>query len=693
MFKNHNMINKSGSLFLAAFIMFTATHTQAQDFTIQDTTETVMEQVAKLKWKKKLFIADGLWESGSYLNAIAVYEMVLEDKPQDRYTLNRLGEANYLMRHYEAAKGWFSKLVPLDSLTYPYSQYYLAKSLKSTGDYEKAIKAFEKFHNTRFKKEGEEMLRIKSMIRDEIDGCKLGISMSSNPVKVTVQHLDSAVNHPLTDFSPYPMDKGHILYAALTSDSAIVLNDSASDRYARLYTSRKVNDIWQPAERFDFNYNSGEYHVGNGTFSIDRKRFYFTRCTERSDLTMSCRIFESYNHDTAWSEPEMLGNGINGKGVSSSHPMIAVNKEGDELLFFSSDMDGGIGGYDIWFSVWNEGSFGAPQNLGEIINTAYDEQTPWFETKANKLYFSSNGRINIGGFDIYSSEQDSNGNWSEPLNLGYPVNSSVDDLYYVLEDKKSGYLVSNRPGGLSLKSPTCCDDILSFKYPPTYVYLEGTVLEEGAETRKAVGEGTVYVYQLDNDSLIARVELQDGGYFNFKLKGDKKYKVVASSKKYEDVEMIIHTEDLDEGEVINKELYMKKRPFWEGLNVGTVYYDFDRSKLKKEARPVLDTLVKILHQFPKMVIEISGHTDNFGDSLYNIKLSNRRAEAVYNYLLRKDVPGAQLTQRGYGATQPVAPNRKADGSDNPEGRQLNRRTVFSVVGELDEASPIRQKGR
>ena len=404
---------------------------------------------------------------------------------------------------------------------------------------------------------------------------------------------------------------------------------------------------------------------------------------------MACQIYESMYQDTGWSEPVLLGNGINGSGFTSSHPMVTLNKDSSEVLYFSSDMEAGRGGNDIWYSVRENGSFGIPQNLGEIINTEYDEMTPYFDAKRKTLYFSSNGRINIGGFDIYSSEQDESGNWSEPVNIGYPLNSSVDDLYYVLESKKKGYLVSNRPGGMSLKSPTCCDDILSFRYPPTYVFLEGEVLEEGADKKIAVGEGRVQIYQIDNDSLVASLNLQSGGYFNFKLKGDKKYRVVATSRKYEETEILINTEDRDEGEVINQMLYMKKRPFWEGLNVGIVYYDFDRSKLRKDARPVLDTLVEILHQFPKMIIEVSGHTDDMGDSLYNIKLSNRRAEAVYNYLIRKDVHESQLVQKGYGETRPVAPNKQPDGSDNPEGRQLNRRTEFSVVGELDEV-PVKK---
>lgn len=655
--------------------------------------DSILNEVAQMKWRKKLILADNLLESGSSLTAILVYEMALKDKPEDTYVLNKLGETNYFMRHYEHAAKWLDSLVALDSLEYPYSQYYLAKSLKYLGRYDGAIKEFNKFHATVFPHASEEMVNAKSTVDREIQGCKLGMEMMENPVKVKVEHLEGGVNHPLTDLSPRAIAKTKMLYAALAAESPIDIKkeDTLEGRYTRLYVAELEGEEWKKTGKYDFDYNKGAVHVGNGALSPDGKRLYYTQCEEQDDLSMLCHIYESTRTDTGWTVPVMLAAPVNLEDYSSSHPMVA-SQSGTDVLYFASNIPGGLGGTDIYRAFRNKetGTFDEVENLRDDINTADDEFTPFFDTTWNTLYFSSDGRVSMGGFDIYSSELDSAGNWSEPVNLGYPVNSSVDDIYYAMGPKKrSGFLVTNRPGGLSPKSPTCCDDIWSFKYPPAYVFLETTVLEEGSD--KPVPEGEVYIYQADNDSLLGTVDINENGKFRFKLPGGKKYRVEAKSLKYEDAEISVNTEFLDDGEVVNKQIFMKKRPYWEGLNVGIVYYDFDKSKLRESARPVLDTLVEILKSYPRMIIEIAGHTDNMGDTVYNKKLSERRAESVFYYLKRKGIPEEQMVQKGYGETMPVAPNKNPDGSDNPEGRQLNRRVEFKVVGELEDVPDKRRK--
>ncbi|HXH18347.1 MAG TPA: OmpA family protein, partial [Chitinophagales bacterium] len=272
------------------------------------------------------------------------------------------------------------------------------------------------------------------------------------------------------------------------------------------------------------------------------------------------------------------------------------------------------------------------------------------------------------------------GAWGEPQNMGIPLNSSVDDLYFTFgESRQKGFLVSNRPGGLSPKSPTCCDDIWSFRLPAPYVFVEGWVTDDS--TGERIRAGTVYVYDAATDSLVASAPVTEDGYYKARLPGEKNFKLKATNPDYFDSETTINTENKEEGELLRADIKMKKRPYWVGLKMGIVYYDFDKSKLRDDARPVLNNLVATLKHYP-VIIEIGGHTDEMGDTAYNMKLSLRRAEAVYNYLLREGIPKEQLTQKGYGETHPVAPNRKPDGSDDPAGRQLNRRAEFTVVGEV-----------
>ncbi len=655
--------------------------------------DSILAEIADLKWRKKLNVADGFMKQGSYLNAIAVYEMVNKEKPKDIYTIEMLGEANYAIRYYSECAKWFGQIAAMDSTKYPYARYYLARSLKYDGQYEKAIAEFERFHKKEFMFKDpaweEKMKEVKSTVADEVAGCRLALGYELQPpAKTIVENIGVKANHPLTDLSPQFISDSLLLFAALLPDSAFEAEDSTQSRFTRMLTSEKTADGWQDAKLFDFPYNTGDYHVGNGTFSADSQRFYFTKCFLVETGGIHCQIFESILSNGTWSEPAVLSEAVNGE-FSSTHPMAALKSNGDEILFYSSNRSGGRGGFDIW-QVTRDRSTGAfidIQNAGLVINTYYDDVTPFFDSKTKTLYYSSEGRINIGGFDIYSSKLDSaTGTWGEPQNMGIPINSSVDDLYFTLSEnnRQKGFLVSNRPGGLSPKSPTCCDDIWSLRFPNPFVFVEGWVTDDS--TGERVREGTVFIYDSKTDSLVASVPITEDGYYKVRLPGEKNFKVKAVSEKYFDSETTLSTENKEEGELLRNDIRMKKKPYSVGMKMGIVYYDFDKSKLRDDARPVLNNIVAMLKHYPA-IIEIGGHTDEMGDIAYNMILSQRRAEAVYNYLVREGVPKDQLTQKGYGETQPVAPNKKPNGSDNPEGRQLNRRAEFSVVGEV---KPLKQ---
>ncbi len=651
--------------------------------------DSMLKQIAIKGWRKKVFIADDLLAGGDPITAIKVYEMALKERPKDRYTLYKIGEANYSIRHYPNAQKWYEQLLAVDTVKYPFARYYLAKSLKYQGFYEKAILEFNHFHvsNPKLKKSADKLKieDLKSRIATEVEGCKLGLQYALETTKrIEMLNIGAGINHPLTDLSPRLVNDSTLLYAALLPDSAFIVQDTTDTRFTRMITAQKVADVWQNQQMFDFRYNNGTYHVGNGIYSPDGKRFYFTRCSEVKG-GIRCQIYESMMTDTLWSEPVALNESVNGE-FSSTHPVVVTNEKGEEILFYASNRPGGTGGFDIWQVTRDAGgNFTNIQNPGTIINTYYDEMTPYFDVKNQTLYFSSEGRINIGGHDIYSSKKDAQGNWGEPQNMGIPVNSSVDDLYFAQgENKNKGFLVSNRPGGLSPKSPTCCDDIWSFKFPPNIVFVEGWVTDDS--TGERIREGMVEFYDAETDSLVASAPITADGYYKVKLKGDKNYRVVATSPEYFDAETTVNTMNREEGETMKQDIAMEKRPYHVGLKMGIVYYDFDKSKLRDDSRPVLDNIVATLKNY-SAIIETGGHTDDMGDVPYNMKLSVRRAEAVYNYLVRQGVPKEQLTQKGYGETVPVAPNKHPDGKDNPQGRQMNRRAEFTVVGEY---KPVKQ---
>ncbi len=654
---------------------------------------TEMEKVEKLRPKKKIKVGNNLYDRGSFYNAIEVYEMVLVKKPNHTDTWYKLGMTNYMIRDYAKAAEWFQQIAEFDSLGFPLSQYYLGASLKRTAEYEKAKTAFSNFKKTKFKRENDEIRNYKSLVEKEIEGCDFGLkTMAQEKIKVRVEHLDAGINAPMSDYAPRQFND-KLIFSSLKSDTVIVIDPEFENavRYSRLYESVKGGSGWSAGELAKFPFNTGDIHVGNGMYAPDGKSFVFTKCEETENLGMKCQIYVSTNTSGTWSEPVLLGNGINMDDATATHPFITSNAENQEILYFSSNRQGGKGGMDIWYSTKNKnGEFGAPVNAGGIINTSGNEITPFFDMKDKKLYFSSDGYVNMGGYDIYVSEIQ-NKDFTTPINLGYPFNSSVDDLYFAYgENAKKGFLVSNRPGGFSLKSPTCCDDILAYYYPAEFVTVEGKLIDE--ETGQLVkDECFVYVYNTANDSLVGTFPSAADGTFNFKLKADEQYKIVANCKKYHENEAAIDARNMDDGAVINTEIRLKKKDLYDGKVLGIAYFDYMKFNLRNASKATMDTLAALLNSRDDLIIRIEGHTDQRGTDEYNQKLSDNRAETAYKYLLSRKVARHKLIWVGFGKTKPLEDcfqyNEcpKAGPPDCP-CHQNNRRTEFILFQQVSDSS-------
>ena len=652
--------------------------------------KTEMEKVAKLSNKKKTKVANNIYNKVSYYNAIEVYEMVLVKKSSHTETQYKLGLTNYAIRDYAKAAEWFGKVADFDSLGYPLSQYFHASSLKRLGEYEKAKTVFTTFKNTKFKKEKADVTDLKKTVDNEITGCDFALKSIEANVKVKLRHVEE-VNNPMSDYAPRQYND-KLVFSALKSDTVIVVDTTFpnASRYSRLYVAEKSGDRWNSPKELSVAFNSGNSHVGNGMYSADGKTFVFTRCAESAELKMICKIFASDYVNGTWSEPKELGNGINRDNATSTHPFLVTNESGNQLLYFTSDMEGGKGGSDIYLSVRNsKGDFGAPKNLGSGINTVGNEFTPFLDVKNKRLYFSSDALVNMGGFDIYYSDVN-NDSYSAPVNAGYPINSSVDDIYYAQgETTRKGFFVSNRPGGKSLKSPTCCDDIIAFSYTAEKIILKGTVTDEKTGT-PIDDDGIVYIYNTKNDSLITSFALAKDGKFETNLKGDEQYKIVTNAKKYLEVVTPVDTWNLDEEAVVEKDIKMKKKDYYDGMVLGIIYYDYNKSKLRKESGPTLDSLVNLLLTREEFVVRVEGHTDQRGSDEYNQPLSEKRADAVYNYLLKKGIPKYRLMQAGFGESRPVENCIGKDGCPETglpdcDCHQMNRRTEFVLFQEVSRS--------
>ncbi|MFH1321129.1 MAG: OmpA family protein [Bacteroidota bacterium] len=639
-----------------------------------------------LTWKSKLKLADKFYGEGYYYDAAHYYQEVL-DETDDVDVAYKLAESYYNSRDYKNAEMHYEQVKLQNLVQYPFSQYKYALTLKMNGDYKAAKLEFEKFKNSY---RGENSKNHKILADNEIKGCDYAIEAIKKPLEVKIEHLGKAVNAAYTEAAPFPVGDSLLLYASLRTDTIIIAEDGVyKGAKFRLYQSKKDNGKWNTGELLPEIVNVSNADVANGAFSPDLKKFFFTRCEENDEGKLLCSIYQSDYENGNWENPVKLDELINMPGFTSTHPTVAPYKKGAHILYFASDMPGSIGGLDLWYVITSkQGDFAVrktPKNLGKKINTLNDELTPYFDSKTNILYFSSNGHPGIGGYDVFMTE----GNlrkWSDPQNIGYPLNSRVDDMYFV-SDRKGGYFVSNRPGVIALKSETCCDDIFRFDWHKVLNFaVDGFAYDADDSTQTILEEVKIKLNLIDKgweEVLIDEVTTVKDLLFFFTLNQNKLYKISAAKSGYFSNSAMVSTLDLEESDTLHVKLPLKKLELNKAIVLKDIYYDFDKATLRPASDKTLDLLVSILNENPEIIVELSAHTDSKGDDLYNEKLSQRRAESVVKFLRKEGISKKRLIAKGYGESQPIALNTNPDGSDNPEGRQLNRRTELKVVGTLD----------
>ena len=315
--------------------------------------------------------------------------------------------------------------------------------------------------------------------------------------------------------------------------------------------------------------------------------------------------------------------------------------------------------------------------MGAAINTANDEDAPFIHSDGITLSFSSNGHNSMGGFDIFTSKLSDNGNWSVPVNEGYPVNTTDDDIFYVVSpDNRKAYLSSYREGGFGEKDNYEISFLDRKETPLTL--MKGKVTDEAGRPAK-----TVEITVTDNETgQIAGIYHSNSktGNFLFILTPGKNYNITYEAKEY-----LFYSENMEIPKEsnyyeINRVLSLKPIVIGAKITLNNIFFDYGKAELRSLSDVELNNVAELLKNNPKLKVEISGHTDNKGDDEFNQKLSEERAKAVVDHLIRLGISTERMEAKGYGKTRPVAENINADGTDNPEGRQLNRRVEFEITG-------------
>ncbi len=412
---------------------------------------------------------------GDWYSAIHTYEAAYKKaqngdaSPETQYKLaGKVANLYRKIRHYDQAADYYKTLAIQRSGAYPKAFYRMALMVQQQGLYDSARKLLKQ---VKARYQGPDAYAVKKRVEQALKGTKKALKRGISSDTAALTHLKTSINSPYSEFSPKLLNDTTLLYASRKVDSLIRIKRGGNiQKRTRFYKAHFKEGEWQhegPWEKGP----SLKGNLGNGAFSQDRKRFYFTKCQfSNEQQQMICNLYEARRKGESWSKARKLPAPINLKGVSSTQPTTGVISKGQQkkaVLIFASDRDRGRGKMDIWYSTYNResGDYSRPRNMGRKVNTKGNEVTPFYDSSESILFFSSDSRAGYGGLDVYAVKGEFGRFREDSRHLKAPVNSPADDLYYWKKAGRAGFIVSNRPGVETLKHPTCCDDLFATELP------------------------------------------------------------------------------------------------------------------------------------------------------------------------------------------------------------------------------------
>ena len=633
-----------------------------------------------------MLIAEGdlRMECYQYAAADSLYQAAYDELRSPELAM-KIGQIQMILRDYKRAESWYGRIISRDkAYAFPEARYYHGIALKRLGKNKEAANILTTYIDSALVRAVKNDSLIQSAGR-ELKGLELMFTEGgfADNKDILVTHLGNTVNSMSTDQSPSVDPEGNLFYTSLAKKKVIRL-DKENDYHAKIYqTNLDKNNKWVKPKTLPENINGEGIHNGNVYISQDGNRMYLTKVTLTGSELETSTIFYSSQKGRTWSPPQEV-KGVNGKYLAKNPAEGEVL--GNQVLFFAANIPGGKGGFDLYYAPKiRDGEFGTPVNLGEDINTNGNEETPFF--RDGSLYFSTDGRPGLGGYDIFKTTWDGS-RWSKPVNLGYRYNSGVDDSGFTLEPNgESGYLVSNRitPNARSLRSATCCDHIYSFGKKVIQVDLLATVLEGRSPLN---GANIKLVEMLADDFGPQADQAQPNTHeFTFPLEIDKAYTAIVSKAGYYPDTFAFNTVGIVDNYTIKKTVTLRPKPVEpetetitvsEPIRLNNILYDYDDDRILPAAEPDLSALLDLLNRYANMKIELSSHTDAQGSDAYNEDLSQRRAESARQWLLNKGIAAERIKAVGYG--ERLILNHCVNGVKcTDDEHRFNRRTEFKIL--------------
>jgi len=626
---------------------------------------------------------------GMYTTALDYFLKAQAFNPNNAQLNYRIGKCYLATIQKTKSISFLEKAMSLDPQIAPDIKFLLAKGYQLNLDFDKAIQFYQEYKGSC----SPELIATDGPeIEKKINECNVGKKLVLDPARVFVDNLGSTVNSIYPEYAPLiTADESTIFFTSRRDNTTGEKRDPNDLRYYEdVYFSEKAGGDWSVPKNPVKPLN-GSKHDATVGLSPDGQTLLTYKGSNGGD------IYQCVLKGDVWSKPEKLPNTINTK----LHESSATFSPDGRIMYFVSDREGGFGGGDIWLSKKDKkGKWGEPSNLGATVNTKYDEEGVFMHPNGKTLYFSSQGHENMGGYDIFKTIFE-NGLWSEPVNIGYPINSADNDVFFSISASGiHGYYSSVKPDGLGeqdiyivtflgAEKPVINnteDNLLASQTAPVsetvieapleikdnqLTLLKGVITDE--ITTLPVG-AIIEITDNDLNEVIASFESNSKtGKYLVTLPSGKNYGLAVKAEGY-----LFHSEHFlipptTSYREVEKDIKLKKVEVGSVIVLNNIFFDFNKSTLRPDSYPELERLLKLLTDMPTLKIEISGHTDNIGAAAYNQTLSQARAKSVVDYLIGKGIRADRLTFVGYGFDKPIATN------DTEEGRQMNRRTEFKIT--------------